>query len=99
MAFELAERLGGMTAFELMDRMSVEEMRLWVEFDMTHIRKQDYQYATLMGKLDWIKGVRRPKAEPYLPRVKKQRKRKTLAEIKANFNAAVINSGGRKRGG
>ncbi len=95
-ALELAERLGGMTAFELMDRMTMEEINLWVEYDNMNVSKSDYQFAVIAAKLDWIKGVKRPDPRIYLPGVK--RKRKTLAELKAHFDAAVGNSGRLKHG-
>lgn len=92
-AFELAERLGGMTAFELMARMSREEMRLWDEYDRVHVPEWSYPFAAVMAKLDWIKGVKSPDPSRYLPRPPKdRRKKRSYAELKARFDIAAANS-------
>jgi hypothetical protein len=96
---EMAERLGGMTAFELMERMTIEELQLWVEYDDCVIPRQAYQFAALMAKLDWHKGVKRPDPGRYLPTVKgRPRRRKSFAELKHNFDTAVAASGGARHG-
>lgn len=89
----MAERLGGMTAFELMERMTVEELQLWVEYDNFVIPRSTYQFAALMAKLDWHKGVKRPDMGRYLPKVKgRPRRRKSFAELKNHFDTVVAAS-------
>jgi hypothetical protein len=91
-AFALAERLGGMTAFELMARMTHEELMLWDEYDRINIPQWNYPFAAMMAKLDWIKGVKHPDPSRYLPRPAKTGKKRTYAQIKACFDIAAANS-------
>jgi hypothetical protein len=82
-----------MTAFELMARMSVDEMRLWVEHDRTDISVAAIRHAEVLSKLDWIKGVKSPDPRRYLPKLpKSRRRRRTYAELKAAFDCAAANS-------
>jgi hypothetical protein len=83
-----------MPAFELMERMTVAEMQYWTAYDQLYIDKRTYQFAAIMAKLDWIKGVKRPDARRYLPRVK--RKKRSLAQLRANMFWAAAASGGLK---
>jgi hypothetical protein len=89
-----------MTAFELMDRMTVQELRLWVERDATYISKTDYIVAALLAKLDWIKGVKSPDPTRYLkqPKAGKRRGSKTLGQIRAMFWSVAAASGGLIKG-
>jgi len=82
-----------MTAFEVMARMSLEEVKLWDEFDRTHVPEWSHPFAAIMAKLDWIKGVKKPDPTRYLPRPKKAERKRTLAMVKASFEIAAAKSG------
>jgi hypothetical protein len=96
----MAERLGGMTAFEVMERMTMEEMLMWEAYDNIHISKHDYQFAAMMCQIEWHKGVPHPDMKRYLPKIKgRPRRRKTFAELKSQFDTAVAASGRARNGG
>lgn len=98
-SFEMAERLG-MLAFDLMASMTVRELLWWSEYDVAKadkITRADQQYALLMAKLDIIAGAKKAYPANYLPKVK--RRRKSKAQIKANFDLAVANSARLDHGG
>jgi hypothetical protein len=93
-AFELAERLGGMTAFELMDRMTAKEMRYWAAFDRVRIDPETYRFAALMAKLDWHKTGKNSDMKRYLPKINRPSRSKTREEIRSNWIWAAAASGG-----
>lgn len=64
-----------MTAFELMERISVEELLEWVEYDQCYFDDSWNQHAMLcclIESLTWKKGSPKPDPEKWRPRVKKR---------------------------
>ena len=93
-AFEMAERLGGMTAYELMDRMSVDELLDWISYDQCHHDPADERNAMLLAKIDaalWRKGSPRPDPQRYLNKLKLTEVKKSLSvsEIRHKFDVSL----------
>jgi len=62
-----------MTAYELMDRMSMPELLEWIERDGSQHDPAWTRTAMLLAKIDavtWRKGQRRPDVRRYLPAAK-----------------------------
>jgi hypothetical protein len=92
----MALRLGGMTAYELMERMTYAELLEWCEYDQCVYDHSWIQHAVLCAKIDaatWTKGRPRPDMKRYLPKVKKPRPRKAnnVQEIRRRFDLALGN--------
>ena len=94
--FELAERLH-IPAFELAERLTLKEVELWAEYDRVNVPQTSVYFSGIMTRLDKLCGFK-PDPSRYLPKTEHAAKRpRTPAEIRANFEWAVVASARLKR--
>jgi hypothetical protein len=69
-----------MTCYELVDRMCVEEILEWIDYDESHYDPDDYRLALLLTKIDaamWTKGRPKPDHKKYLKKIKKAKPKRS----------------------
>jgi hypothetical protein len=73
-----------MTAYELMDRMTMPEIREWIEYDQCVYDPAYLRTAMLLARMDaltWRKGQPKPDVERYLPPVRKRKRNGKLDTV------------------